>query len=162
MGAMLAAVTLGAAACGGPAQTPPSSPHVEQLEPVRIETREIPGLGTILVNGQGYTLYMFPPDQQRHVTCTGPCAGSWPPAAGPADQPPQAGPGVDPGLLSSVPNPNPQGGKVATYNGWPLYTYVGDLAPGNVTGQALDLNGGYWYVMNPSGEVITDPPPAGS
>lgn len=77
--AVLAAIALGATACGGPdnAQSPPSTPGAEQLEPVRIETREVPGLDTILVDGQGRTLYMFPPDQQRTVTCVGPCAGSW-------------------------------------------------------------------------------------
>ena len=55
-------------------------------------------------------------------------------------------------LLGSLPNPS--GGRVATYNGWPLYTYVTDASPGVARGQALKLNGGLWYVMNPSGNVI--------
>jgi hypothetical protein len=51
-------------------------------------------------------------------------------------------------------DPDPTGGRVATYAGWPLYTYVADRAPGSVKGQALNLNGGLWYVLAPSGKVI--------
>jgi hypothetical protein len=46
------------------------------------------------------------------------------------------------------------GGRVVTYNHWPLYTYVGDLTPGQATGQALDLNGAPWYVLRPSGAPL--------
>src|SRR5436853_91909 len=49
---------------------------------------------------------------------------------------------------------NPAGGRVVTYNKWPLYTYVADTAPGQAKGQALNLNGGLWYVLSPSGKVI--------
>jgi hypothetical protein len=49
---------------------------------------------------------------------------------------------------------NPSGGRVITYNKWPLYTYVSDTAAGQARGQALNLNGGYWYVLAPSGKVI--------
>ena len=49
---------------------------------------------------------------------------------------------------------NPAGGRVVTYNKWPLYTYIGDTAPGQAKGQALNLNGGLWYVLSPSGKVI--------
>ena len=48
----------------------------------------------------------------------------------------------------------PVGGRVVTYNKWPLYTYVADTKPGQATGQALNLNGGLWYVLAPSGKVI--------
>ena len=41
-----------------------------------------------------------------------------------------------------------------TYHGWPLYSWVGDTAAGKATGQALDANGGYWYVLSPAGKVI--------
>src|SRR4029078_11623395 len=50
---------------------------------------------------------------------------------------------------------NPSGGRVVTYNRWPLYTYIADSKPGQATGQALDLNGGLWYVLSPYGKVIT-------
>jgi predicted lipoprotein with Yx(FWY)xxD motif len=70
--------------------------------------------------------------------CNGSCAQIWPPAQGPAT----AGPGVT-GKLGTIKRP---GGTVqATYNGHPLYTYIGDSAPGQANGNKLDLNGGYWY-----------------
>jgi hypothetical protein len=43
------------------------------------------------------------------------------------------------------------GGRVVTYNKWPLYTYGSDTAAGQVKGQALKLNGGYWYVLSQTG-----------
>ena len=49
---------------------------------------------------------------------------------------------------------NPSGGKVVTYAGWPLYTYVADTGPGTASGQAKNLNGGLWYVISPAGTVI--------
>jgi hypothetical protein len=53
---------------------------------------------------------------------------------------------------------NPIGGKVVTYNHWPLYTYVVDTKPGQATGQALNLNGELWYVLSPAGKVIRTKP----
>ena len=46
------------------------------------------------------------------------------------------------------------GGQVVTYRGWPLYTYLGDAAPGHAAGQGADDDGGYCYVMRPSGQVL--------
>jgi Secreted repeat of unknown function len=51
-------------------------------------------------------------------------------------------------------DPNPAGGRVVTYARWPLYTYVADTSGGTAKGQALNLNGGLWYVLSPSGKVI--------
>ncbi|MHB8468449.1 MAG: COG4315 family predicted lipoprotein [Gaiellaceae bacterium] len=59
-------------------------------------------------------------------------------------------------LLGS--DPNPTGGRVVTYAGWPLYTYVGDTAAGTARGQALNLNGGLWYALTPSGTLIRKKP----
>jgi predicted lipoprotein with Yx(FWY)xxD motif len=55
-------------------------------------------------------------------------------------------------------DPDPAGGRVVTYDGWPLYTYVADTKPGDAIGQATYLNGGYWYVLSPSGAVIHSKP----
>jgi predicted lipoprotein with Yx(FWY)xxD motif len=49
---------------------------------------------------------------------------------------------------------DPAGGKVVTYNGWPLYGYTGDQSPGQTTGQAVDVNGGFWYVINTAGQPV--------
>ena len=47
---------------------------------------------------------------------------------------------------------------MVTYAGWPLYTYVTDTTSGQANGQALNLNGGLWYVISPSGKVISKKP----
>ncbi|MGH3802045.1 MAG: COG4315 family predicted lipoprotein, partial [Pseudonocardiaceae bacterium] len=117
-----------------------------------VDSREISGLGSILVDGNGDTLYMFPPDNRQLVSCTDACQGSWPPMALSGSDAPQAGPGVDQSLLGSLPDPS--GGQVVTYAGWPLYTYAADLEPGQANGQGLNLNGDSWFVVRPTGEVV--------
>jgi predicted lipoprotein with Yx(FWY)xxD motif len=117
---------------------------------VTVMARTLPGLGTVLVNSKGYALYMFAPDHPRSVSCTGSCLGTWPPLMLPSGVKLAAGPGVDSTLLGS--DPSPTGVRVVTYDGWPLYTYAGDVKPGQATGQDGDDNGGYWYVIRPSGQ----------
>jgi predicted lipoprotein with Yx(FWY)xxD motif len=108
------------------------------------------------VDSRGYALYMFEPDAQRQVTCTGLCAATWPPVKISAGGRLVAGSGVRADLLGS--DPDPSGGRVVTYDGWPLYTYSGDVQPGEDTGQGIDLNGGDWYLMRPSGKPLTEGP----
>lgn len=95
---------------------------------------------------------MFAPDAARHVTCTGDCTTSWPPLLVRGGETVAAGPGVRAGLLGTAPNPG--GGRVVTYRGWPLYTYLGDASSGQAAGQGADDDGGYWYVMRPSGQIV--------
>jgi len=121
-----------------------------------VQTKNVKGLGVILVNGSGRTLYMFKPDKQKRVTCKGQCAAIWPPMKLKAGQKATAAGAAKKSLLGS--DPNPSGGRVVTYNRWPLYSYVADSKPGQATGQALNLNGGLWYVLSPSGKVITKKP----
>jgi predicted lipoprotein with Yx(FWY)xxD motif len=119
-----------------------------------VGTAQLGGLGSVLTTSTGHVLYMFPPDAQRHVTCVRLCAASWPPLTAANHVPPKAGSGVQQSLLGT--DRNPAGGlSVVTYDGWPLYTYADDVKPRQASGQALDLDGGYWYVMAPSGQPIT-------
>lgn len=110
----------------------------------------------MLVNSKGRTLYMFVPDKRKKVTCVGACAAVWPPVKLPRGAKPLAKGKAKASLLGS--DPDPAGGRVVTYNGWPLYTYVSDTAAGQAKGQALNLNGGLWYVLAPSGQVIRKKP----
>lgn len=119
-----------------------------------VSAKPVSGVGTVLVDAQGMTLYMFAPDKQHEVTCTGSCAAVWPPLKVEAGEKPVASGPVKAGLLGS--DPNPEGGEVVTYDGWPLYTYAGDTKPGVAAGQALNLNGGYWYVITPAGKVVKE------
>jgi predicted lipoprotein with Yx(FWY)xxD motif len=97
-------------------------------------------LGPILVDGEGMTLYMFVPDAQGQSTCIDACLEAWPLVHGPAE----AGEGVDASLLATAPRPE-DGTEQATCDGWPLYTFVQDAAPGDVTGQG---SGDNWYVLD--------------
>jgi predicted lipoprotein with Yx(FWY)xxD motif len=116
---------------------------------VRISTKTVPGLGRILVNGAGRTLYMFVPDKEKKVTCVSTCAKIWPPLFG--SKATAAG-GAKQSLVGS--DKDPAGGRVITYKGWPLYLYLGDTKSGVAFGQALNMNGGLWYVLAPSGALI--------
>jgi predicted lipoprotein with Yx(FWY)xxD motif len=104
------------------------------------------------VNAKGHTLYVFMKDQHRRVTCTGQCASFWPPLKWKSKSKPTAGGAAKSSLLSSV--KNPAGGRVVTYNKWPLYTFVNDTAAGQAKGEGQNLNGGKWYVISPKGVLI--------
>jgi predicted lipoprotein with Yx(FWY)xxD motif len=105
---------------------------------VTLKTATIGGV-SVLTSANGFTLYWFVPDSPSASRCTGSCAAYWPPVTGT----PAAGPGVTTGKLGTIKRPG--GTTQATYDGHPLYTYVGDNAPGQARGNKLDLNGGYWY-----------------
>jgi predicted lipoprotein with Yx(FWY)xxD motif len=124
---------------------------------IELELVDVPGLGSVLVDGDGFVLYMFPPDARAQVTCTGPCAGSWPPLAVADGVTPTAGDGLDEQLLGTLPDPN-TGGRIVTYGGYPLYRYAGDVDPGTAYGQALLLNGAPWYVLDADGQPLTTDP----
>jgi predicted lipoprotein with Yx(FWY)xxD motif len=121
-----------------------------------VSSKTVPGLGTILTNGQGRSLYLFVPDRRKQVTCVNICARVWPPAKLAAGQKATASGRAKPSLLGS--DPDPEGGRVLTYAGWPLYTYIADSVPGSASGQGLSTNGGLWYVLSPSGQPITRTP----
>jgi len=145
------------ASCGGSAPRSSTTSNSAENKPVRIDAKYLSQANaTVLVNKSGYALYMFVPDQQRSVTCNVTCIASWPPATISPGSRPEAGPGVKPSLLGTVPLST--GYRVVTYNRWPLYTYQDDVSPGMVTGQGTNLNGGYWYLMSPNGAPLV---PAG-
>jgi predicted lipoprotein with Yx(FWY)xxD motif len=102
-----------------------------------LKTAQVGGVN-VLTNADGLTLYWFAPDTPTSSMCFGSCAAYWPPVSGS----PTAGPGVS-GKLGTIKRPG--GGLQATYDGHPLYTYIGDRGPGQANGNDLDLNGGFWY-----------------
>jgi predicted lipoprotein with Yx(FWY)xxD motif len=110
---------------------------------ITLKTITIHGV-SVLTNAHGLTLYWFAPDTSTASKCFGSCAAYWPPVIGD----PRAGLGIT-GQLGTV----SRGGRTvqATYDGHPLYTYVGDNGPGQATGNNLDLNGGLWYEARVSG-----------
>ena len=108
-----------------------------------LKTTHIGGV-TVLTNAKGRTLYWFAPDTATRSACYGTCAAYWPPVRGAVT----AGPGVT-GRLGTITRSD--GPVQATYDGHPLYTYVGDTGAGQANGNRLNLNGGLWYEVTPSG-----------
>lgn len=106
----------------------------------------------VLVDSKGMTLYWFAIDTSSASKCSGQCLTFWPPVAGPVT----AGSGVT-GTVGTITRSD--GTKQATYLGHPLYTYVGDSAPGQNKGNGLNISGGLWYEMTVSGS--TPAPAAG-
>ena len=92
----------------------------------------------VLTNAKGFTLYSFAPDTPATSKCYGSCAVYWPPVTGTG----AASSGV-PGRVGTIKRTD--GSEQLTYNGHPLYTYVGDTAPGQARGNNLNLNGGLWH-----------------
>ena len=121
---------------GSPASSSPSAAGV--LKEASIGSQQV------LTNGSGRTLYSFGPDSPVKSACNGSCAVYWPPVPGPL----RAGPGVT-GKLGTITRAD--GSTQETYNGHPLYTYIGDSGPGQDHGNKLNLNGGLWLVVPVSG-----------
>ncbi len=101
---------------------------------------------TVVTNAKGLTLYSFVPDTSTKSNCNGSCAAIWPPVKGPAT----AGSGVT-GKLTTITRSD--GAPQATYNGHPVYTYTGDTAPGQNHGNGLNISGGVWHEVTPSGSA---------
>ena len=117
---------------------------------VTIDTSTSAGVSEpFLIDQTGRSMYLFTSDTQNSgmSTCTGDCLTQWPAVL--VTGVPQAGTGIDATLLSTLTRDD--GTLQATYNGWPLYYYVDDLAPGSISGQAM---GGVWYLVSGSGNAI--------
>ena len=124
-----------------------------------VTTGTVDGLGTVLVDGKGITVYMFANDvRDAPSRCYDICAIQWPPVVLPPNVTrPVAGPGIQESLLGTATRSD--GSTQVTYNGWPLYVWPPDRAPGQATGQALTNAGGLWYVLSPAGNPIKTPSP---
>jgi predicted lipoprotein with Yx(FWY)xxD motif len=127
LAALLLALSLAAA---GPASTSAGSSGA------LLKLGKVGGV-SVLTNARGYTLYLFVPDPPDKSTCYGTCAAYWPPVTGT----PTASTGVT-GRLGTIRRAD--GGNQVTYDGHPLYSYVGDSGPGQANGNNINLNGGLW------------------
>lgn len=105
-------------------------------------------LGTIVVDAHGMTVYRFDHDAQNAGTsaCTGDCAGTWPAVIAGSGAPAASGVSAGLGVITRS-----DGRRQVTLDGWPLYTFSGDGAPGDVHGQGV---AGSWWVVAPSGAEI--------
>lgn len=155
VGAALLAVSLGAGACGGaasPASPAAKGPTVAGVATVRL--MNIPGVGSVLVDSAGHTLYLLSADQQKTATCLASpqCASAWPPLElAPGTAKPIAGPGIQGSLLSII--TAPYGRSQVTYDRWPLYTFAGDKSPAEAKGEGIHAFGGVWSAVTSSGQA---------
>ena len=107
--------------------------------------------GAILFDGQGRALYAFTRDRRGGASrCYGACARAWPVYF--ASSRLVAGKGVKRSLIGTVRRRD--GRRQITYNGRPLYYYVGDKSAGQVSCQNVAEFGGTWLVMRPSGALV--------
>ena len=116
-----------------------------------VKTATIAGV-MVLTNSKGFTLYSFAPDTATTSKCNGTCAQNWPPVTGPV-----TAAGVT-GTFGTIKRSD--GSIQATFDGHPLYTFVGDTAPGQAKGNGLNAAGGLWHEVTSSGTAA--PAPAGS
>jgi predicted lipoprotein with Yx(FWY)xxD motif len=132
---VIALVLLGTALAG--AGTTPAASSASSAAGATLKATQVKGV-TVVTNAKGFTLYYFAPDTPTKSVCNGSCAAYWPPVLGAQ----KAGPGVT-GTLGTIQRAD--GSTQATYNGHPLYTYIGDSGPGQANGNNINLNGGFWY-----------------
>jgi predicted lipoprotein with Yx(FWY)xxD motif len=111
-------------------------------------------LGQLLASTDGLTLYGFTNDAKARSSCYGTCAELWPPVI--VDEDWTVGPGLDAGIFATTVR---EDGSLQLVAGkWPLYTYGGDAAPGDLTGQG---SGGVWFAVGVDGKLISGDAPAG-
>lgn len=106
------------------------------------------GVGRVLVDSNGLTLYYFEKDQNGESACYGACAAAWPPLL--TEGKPQAGEGAASSKLGTTERTD--GTTQVTYAGWPLYTYVSDTTPGEANGTDVKSFGASWYPLHPNGQ----------
>jgi predicted lipoprotein with Yx(FWY)xxD motif len=111
-------------------------------------------VGNTLVDANGRTLYLFEADRRGVSTLSPAGLAVWPAFTGAVT--PQAKGGAVAADIGTVAGPG--GTRQVTYNGHPLYYYVGDHQPGSTAGQGLNQFGALWYVLSPSGSAVTSVP----
>jgi predicted lipoprotein with Yx(FWY)xxD motif len=138
---------LAIAACGGGGATASTTPaKTTSTSPTSVGTAKT-ALGTVLVDSQGRTLYLFTHDSGTTSMCSGPCATAWPPlvATGAAT----ATSGANAALLGT--GKRADGTSQVTYNGHPLYRFVKDTKAGETNGQGVTAFGGSWFAVTVTG-----------
>ena len=140
--AVLAACSSSGTSAAGGGSTSTSSPAAATAG--SLKTATIGGV-TVLTNSKGFTLYSFAPDTSTKSNCNGACAQNWPPVQGQA-----TAAGVK-GTFGTIKRSD--GSVQATFDGHPLYTFVGDTAPGQAKGNGLNAAGGLWHEVTTSGSA---------
>ena len=138
-----------------PASSAPASASTSAPASATVSVKSVPGVGNVLVNAEGKTLYMLTSEKGGKITCTASngCTQVWPETTLASGAKATAGSGVQSSLLGTV--TGAAGSPEVTYNRWPLYTFSGDSGPGVAHGQGLQSFGGTWWVLNAAGNPVT-------
>jgi predicted lipoprotein with Yx(FWY)xxD motif len=158
-GGLAACAAAAIAACSSSSPDSAAGSPGSTLAGPTISAKSVLGVGTVLVDGQGQTLYLLTSEKGGKITCTAAngCTQAWPEtllASGATAA--TAGPGVQSSLLGTVRDASGQ--LEVTYHHWPLYTFSGDPGPGVAKGQGLTSFGGTWYALNESGNPVISSP----
>lgn len=121
----------------------------------------VSGLGTVLVNPEGFVLYEFAKDKGTTSSCYGACEQAWPPLL--TKGAPSAGEGAMSSQLGT--SERKDGSMQVTYAGHPLYTFIEDKGPGEANGNGAEAFGGMWWVLDEAGSTVegsagSEPEPA--
>jgi len=159
VGGMLGVVVL-LAACGGgsksAAPTTTSSAGSGAKPSTSFSTANVSGVGTVVVDGRGKTVYILTSDGHTNTPCSDAsgCTGLWPDLPLPnGTAAAKAGMGIDASLLST--KKLSDGETYPTYHGWLMHEYSGDSGPRQSNGQGIKSFGGTWYALNASGNPVT-------
>jgi predicted lipoprotein with Yx(FWY)xxD motif len=150
--AVVPVAALSIAACGGGGAATAATPKTSSGASATVGTSSS-SLGQILVNSGDRTLYLFKADVGTKSECSGACAKAWPPLL--ATSNPTAGSGVSASKLGTTTRSD--GSKQVTYNGHPLYLFIKDKKPGDVTGQNVTAFGAAWFALTPAGSQASTP-----
>jgi predicted lipoprotein with Yx(FWY)xxD motif len=112
---------------------------------------EVSGLGTVLVDSEGFTVYQFAKDKGTTSSCYGACEENWPPVI--TKGAPTAGEGAMSSQLGTTKRKD--GTMQVTYAGHPVYTFVEDKSPGEANGNGVEFFGGRWSVLDEAGSAPT-------
>ena len=159
IGASAGAVAVALAGCGGGSSTPAASTSSSSssASPAKtFSTASVSGLGNVVVDGRGRTVYVLTSGGHTNVPCTASsgCTKLWPTLPLPGGiSAATEGTGVKASLLGT--KKLSDGKTYPTYNGWLIYEYAGDPGPGQAKGQRIKSFGGTWYVLNASGNPVT-------
>lgn len=149
---LLAALVLVVAGCGGGSSSSTSTSSETAASgggETTVSTGEVSGLGTVLVDSEGLTVYKFAKDKGSTSSCYGACEQGWPPVIA------EGKPSGEGAMASQLGTTKRKDGTMqVTFEGHPLYTFAGDSEPGEANGNGSTAFGGKWSVMDESGEEV--------
>jgi predicted lipoprotein with Yx(FWY)xxD motif len=153
--ALVVVVVAGLAACSSSSKSASSGAGPTPTAGEMFSTANATGLGTVVVDAKGFTVYVLSADGQSNVTCddASGCTKVWPDLPLPSGvTQANAGAGIQPNLLSTMKLSD--GETYPTYKGWLMYEYSGDTGPAQSHGQGIQSFGGTWYAINASGMLV--------